>query len=258
MMALTPTVTRDATQDALVVALTGELGISTAPVARQSLLKCYAECPAAVVVDLTDVRVDHQATLTVFPATQRYAEQGAYVALLLCGLDPDLAGSAALGSDISLHSTRTAALTAARRGTLGPHHQRLHLAPLPGAPALARAFVAETCAAWDLDDLAGEAKLIASELVTNAVRHAGTDLEVVLSRRDFYLHLGVRDRSPAAPPQPGSDYGVDKLDGRGLHLVDAVAAGWGCATGASSKVVWATLRLPSGRPRGGVERWFRC
>src|SRR5256885_6134226 len=98
MMALTSTVTRDASQDALVVALTGELGIATAPIARQSLLKGYAECPSTLVVDLTDVRVDHQATLTVFPAAQRYAAQGAYVALLVCGLGPRFAGTASLGS----------------------------------------------------------------------------------------------------------------------------------------------------------------
>ncbi len=253
-MALTATVTRDATQDALVLALAGELGLATAPYARQSVLKCYAECPSAVVVDLSDVRVDHHTTLTVFAATQRYAQQGAYAALLLCGLDPELSDSVALGPDISVHPTRAAALVAARTGTLGRRHQRLRLAPLPGAAALARAFVTDACRSWGLRDLAGEAELIASELVTNAVRHAGTDLDLVISRRDLYLHLGVRDHRPAEPPRPGSDYGVDRLDDRGLHLVDAVATAWGCTAGPSSKVVWATLRLPGGRTGGGTGR----
>lgn len=84
--------------------------------------------------------------------------------------------------------------------------------------------------------------LLANELVTNAILHAGTGLRLRLEVRGDLLHIAVRDHSPrlvrviAPDPQaPG---------GRGLWLVEQLASAWGMhAYPDGGKVVWCTLRL---------------
>jgi hypothetical protein len=76
----------------------------------------------------------------------------------------------------------------------------LLLAPTLSAPAAARAFVQQVCHYWEpaLPDstLVDRTILLASELVTNAVVHARTDLRLRLELRGDWLHLAVRDGSP--------------------------------------------------------------
>jgi hypothetical protein len=97
----------------------------------------------------------------------------------------------------------------------------LVLAPSPTAPAAARRFVRDLCACWDLlvaedpDDpieRAGLAEqidravLVASEVVTNAVVHAHSQLRLLVELRGDRLHLAVQDSDPhllrlATPPR---------------------------------------------------------
>jgi two-component sensor histidine kinase len=76
-----------------------------------------------------------------------------------------------------------------------------------------------------------------SELVTNAVRHAQTDIEVSLSRSDEgTVHVEVRDESPELPvAQP---FSTVASTGRGLHMVDALSSRWGLRREGAGKVVW--------------------
>jgi anti-sigma regulatory factor (Ser/Thr protein kinase) len=87
------------------------------------------------------------------------------------------------------------------------------------------------------------AVLLANGLVTNAVVHAHTDLRLRLEVRGDLLHLAVRDGSPrllrlvAAPD-------VEAQGGRGLWLVEQLAASWGANRHPDGgKVVWYTLKL---------------
>lgn len=116
----------------------------------------------------------------------------------------------------------------------------------PRSAALARRMVAEACAAWGLADLAETATLVVSELVSNAVRYAGTAFELTATLRGGYLHIALRDGSretPRMPPSTGP--GVPSLgtSGRGLHLIAASASGWGTTVADTGKVVWAALRV---------------
>lgn len=83
--------------------------------------------------------------------------------------------------------------------------------------------------------------LVVSELVTNAVLHAGpggVDLSVTLT--DTAVRIEVVDASPSLPvARPPTD---DRTNGRGLLLVDAVAGSWGAELGRDGKRVWAVLR----------------
>jgi anti-sigma regulatory factor (Ser/Thr protein kinase) len=92
------------------------------------------------------------------------------------------------------------------------------------------------------------AELVVSELVTNAVRHARTDLRVTVSRRGTGLYLAVRDGSTVLPPLPGrpeTAAGTRPEEyGYGLWLVDQIAYAWGAQPThqRTGKVVWATVR----------------
>jgi anti-sigma regulatory factor (Ser/Thr protein kinase) len=85
--------------------------------------------------------------------------------------------------------------------------------------------------------------LLASELVTNAVIHARTELRLQLELRGDLLHLAVRDGNPwmlrlVIVPGPQAE------GGRGLWLVDQLAQAWGVNRHPDGgKLVWCTLRL---------------
>jgi two-component sensor histidine kinase len=82
------------------------------------------------------------------------------------------------------------------------------------------------------------ATLLVSELATNAVDHARTQFEVRLAvgRR---VGVEVSDACPD-PPVPRS-VDMDSEHGRGLQVLDSIAAAWGVKTGRSGKTVWFEL-----------------
>jgi anti-sigma regulatory factor (Ser/Thr protein kinase) len=119
---------------------------------------------------------------------------------------------------------------------------RARFEPEPTAPAQARALVRESARVWDCEELAETAQVVMSELVTNAVLHAGTDVDVAVSQpAPGRLRLEVADSSPQLPmsAEP-TEAGVT---GRGLIIVDAFAAAWGVRSQADGKVVWAELSV---------------
>jgi two-component sensor histidine kinase len=110
------------------------------------------------------------------------------------------------------------------------------------APVRARMLVQEACRRWGLPALIDPAQLIVSELVSNSVRHAQTDLELTIALGDHYLHLHVRDRDQQVPRIVTAD-SADPEHSRGMKLVDGLAAGWGTTLRPYGKLVWATLRI---------------
>ncbi|MFG3439769.1 SpoIIE family protein phosphatase [Nonomuraea sp. NPDC047897] len=109
----------------------------------------------------------------------------------------------------------------------------------PHAPAAARRFVRRVLADWRLGHLADDAVLLTSELVTNAVVHAGTAVELtcrlVPHADPPALEIEVGDRRPALTvAEPG----------RGLTLAGMLADGWGVTYSGTRKRVWVRLELP--------------
>ena len=93
--------------------------------------------------------------------------------------------------------------------------------------------------AWSFPRRAGEQLvLIGSELVTNAVLHARTDLTLTLELEDGRARISVKDQSQA--PATLRHYRTDALTGRGLGVVAALSDSWGSAA-ADGKVVWAEV-----------------
>jgi anti-sigma regulatory factor (Ser/Thr protein kinase)/anti-anti-sigma regulatory factor len=228
----------------LLVELWGELTLSTASTVRATLLKCFADVPDGVIVDVSRLRVRSRAALSVFPTLSRqHAPPG--LALVLSGLSaPAWMSTDAL--DIGQFESVESALHALSVNRVVPRrHATVRLAATMDAPARARAFVRDACVTWHIDELASRAALVMSELVTNAVEHAGTEMVVTASQPHSYLHLAVRDGSRAAPvpSQVDPHKGPSTVErGRGLHLVDVHATAWGSMPTERGKLVWATLR----------------
>ena len=112
--------------------------------------------------------------------------------------------------------------------------------PVAGAARTARDIVTVACGRWALPHLSAAATLVASELVTNAVEHAGTVATQQVRLRPRLLYIAVFDGADTEPvPHHGSDPGA--TGGRGLHLVEQMSARWGCLRRTDGKVVWAAL-----------------
>lgn len=110
--------------------------------------------------------------------------------------------------------------------------------------AAARRFVRDTLRAWGAEAVAEEAVLLVSELVTNAVVHAGTEVEVGCRREDDQLVVDVVDRYPDRPlPAAPAAVSADAEGGRGLLLAGQLAAAWGISYERTVKRVWFRLAL---------------
>lgn len=113
------------------------------------------------------------------------------------------------------------------------------LRPVPHAAFEARATAREAVAAWGLADVADTVELVVSELVTNAVTHAGGDVRLTLERLADAVRVHVHDGSRDAPLRRDADPGEEH--GRGVHLVDVLAARWGTGPTEGGKCVWAEV-----------------
>ncbi|MEV4441794.1 SpoIIE family protein phosphatase [Streptomyces sp. NPDC049577] len=125
--------------------------------------------------------------------------------------------------------------------------------PVGRSVASARAFVRDTLQGWGFPDVIDDAVVLTSELVTNAVVHAGTAAEVLCARTEDGVRVEVADRYPERelPVQtPGRQFGgFDREGGRGLLLCAALATRWGVEYSSTRKKVWFSLDLPD-RPAG--------
>jgi anti-sigma regulatory factor (Ser/Thr protein kinase) len=116
----------------------------------------------------------------------------------------------------------------------------------PGEVATARGFLRGTLATWALDeDCVTTAVLCLSELVTNAIIHTGGGCEVRVVLDDGVLTTTVRDTGAVLLPRvPAAD--PLSVHGRGLQLVDMLAARWGSDLDAVGTTVWFVLEPAAG------------
>ncbi|MFD0346515.1 ATP-binding protein [Kitasatospora aburaviensis] len=109
--------------------------------------------------------------------------------------------------------------------------------------AHSRRFTRDTLIEWGLGPLADWAELLTSELITNALVHAGSPVQLRL----FYnrvLTVEVADRDAGTPRMRRAR--EEDEGGRGMHLVNELAHRWGSRRTRDGKVVWFELELPPG------------
>jgi anti-sigma regulatory factor (Ser/Thr protein kinase) len=133
--------------------------------------------------------------------------------------------------------------------------RHLQLAPSPRAPAEARDFVAGVSASTAMDDSALEtAQLLTTELVTNSYLHAGLgpndEILVWMSLSGPLLRVEVCDCGPGIDAAVAAPELLD-TEGRGLWMVNVLAARWGTARRHGLSCVWFEVSSPtSDRKRG--------
>lgn len=134
--------------------------------------------------------------------------------------------------------------------TIRKHYVRLPIHPT--SPAHARLHVRHVLEKWRRDEFVRPAEVIVSELVTNAINASmrcpaiADHVWVDLYRAGDAVVIRIWDASPTPPMIKSPD--LDDEGGRGLILVDTLAAGWGYhwpATG--GKIVWCKLAPPRSR-----------
>jgi hypothetical protein len=210
---------------------------------RRALLLALAEEPRAVVCDLTGVLDGRDADARLLLATmgQQVRDWPAVPLAVPCP-DPALRRrlrQQPMSEYVLLRATRGQALAAVER-IAAPTTVRLQLAPHATASRMARDFVSRTFLDWGLAQGIASACLVVSELVTNGLRHAVTDMDLALARHGGIVRLALRDHSDEPLRQPSSD--LHSVGGRGLALIAACSRAWGVLpTAEGGKVVWAVL-----------------
>ena len=111
----------------------------------------------------------------------------------------------------------------------------------PTTPRLAREFVHSCVEDLDSSDAAETIALLTTEIVTNAVLHARTEMQVQVERGADWVWVGVRDGSRTSPTQ--RRYSRDAATGRGLVLLELMAREWGVDVDSSGKTVWFKVSL---------------
>ncbi|WP_330291034.1 ATP-binding SpoIIE family protein phosphatase [Streptomyces sp. NBC_00576] len=155
----------------------------------------------------------------------------------------------------------------------------------PLAPGAARGLVRAALAEWAQLGLPGaeslperlidDAMVVVSELVTNAVVHAGTDVELACrletsgepeegegeeagaETRDVVLVVEVSDHHPSRAPRDGGaepSYDIPEY-GRGLRLVSVLSEAWGVTYRTGIKTVWARLPAEGTTADDGIEAY---
>jgi anti-sigma regulatory factor (Ser/Thr protein kinase) len=139
-------------------------------------------------------------------------------------------------------------LPAAFQPAEGVAARHVDLEPVAPSVGIARSFVSKSLVDIDQDDH-DIAVLLTSELVTNAVLHARTPVQVSVLPGDGAVLVCVGDRlagSPALTPRPPSG---ERPGGRGLALVNDLSDSWGSTAYPEGKTVWFVLRTSPDRAR---------
>jgi anti-sigma regulatory factor (Ser/Thr protein kinase) len=121
----------------------------------------------------------------------------------------------------------------------------------PASVALARRrLAAELTAAGIFDAVVGDAVLVVSELLSNAIRHArplaGSNLLVAWALDNGAVEVAVSDGGAATRPMTAQAT-VSSLGGRGLDIVEYLARSWGIRADDTGLTVWAVVAAPADR-----------
>lgn len=117
----------------------------------------------------------------------------------------------------------------------------------PGEVERARNLVSSSMCRWGMPDDGGVAALLVSELVTNALRYGAQPMRMIAKHEGANLRIEVHDARGGEPPRLRRA-APDSTTGRGMMIVDALAARWGWSEFGGEKQVWFELDLTPGAP----------
>ena|ERR1700674_4473373 len=122
--------------------------------------------------------------------------------------------------------------------------RRVILPKDPASVRLARSFAALAAERWGADVDVATVELATSEIVTNALLHAGSDVAITVRVNDDTIRVEVADSSRERPVVLHA--APDTTSGRGMDIVEAITEGWGVEDIPNGgKVVWFTVAAHS-------------
>jgi anti-sigma regulatory factor (Ser/Thr protein kinase) len=246
---------RDDTDRCAVLRVSGSVRPEDAARLRDGLWKAMAEVPTCLMCDLSAVTGLSPVCVAVLVGAQWTAPWPGPAIWLVGAHGQPAEALEATGAARFLGTADSVSAAMARQATSPPRlRERLTLPSTLSSPSRARRFTEELLARWQVANVTDDASLVVSELVTNGVQHAGSDLELRLEHGRDLLHIAVRDHGRPSgrfpdPPRPQlRPAGGMTERGRGLEIVRTVADGAGHTEGAAGgSVYWATLRTGDGR-----------
>jgi anti-anti-sigma factor len=232
----------------LVVRPRGELELASYPLLRDCLLKCMAEQPDAVLVELGELRVQSSALLSVFVTVWMRCATWTTIPLVLAATrEPLRSMLLASGAQrfVATHMTLAQSWASVedppprRRAEFGlggshPDGQRV------------RGFVRSQCEHWNLAQVRDDAVLVASALVDNAVTDGGFPGLLRMELLSTGLAISVRG-AETTRRRPSTDP-LDEGGSRGLAIVSRICLAWGrWPTADGGELAWGVLPLPGRR-----------
>ncbi|HEY5014919.1 MAG TPA: GAF domain-containing protein [Acidimicrobiia bacterium] len=116
----------------------------------------------------------------------------------------------------------------------------IDLPALVASPRRARRFVRDTLESLAVPERTiDQAELVATELVTNSVMHARSEVKLSVELVNRRVRLRVHDHSPVRPMVRNAT--PDAATGRGLFIVEQLASRWGVDLNRDGKTVWVEL-----------------
>jgi anti-sigma regulatory factor (Ser/Thr protein kinase) len=234
---------------ALVLAVEGELSLRTVPQLRSVLEKHLAD-RGRVLVDVSRLEVGWMPAIDVFPLALSSVYGWPAARLVLFGARGHtrrvLTTAPYLSAAVHLADGEDEAvrLLEVRPQRVG---RRAELECEPQAAKWARMLVEAACQDWDVTDaeVVANARIVVSELVTNAVLHARTRSLVTIVHRRDELRIGVRDHGVDDVPRR-ADGRPSTARGLGLVVVAGVSRSWGVTVHPDGKTVWAFVPCRGG------------
>jgi serine phosphatase RsbU (regulator of sigma subunit)/anti-sigma regulatory factor (Ser/Thr protein kinase) len=150
----------------------------------------------------------------------------------------------ALDGVFSDHHRDDIAVLVTRLGRIpASDHVTWEMSAVPSSVREARTLIRDRLARWGLGEVSFTTELVATELLTNAVRHVGGRMALSLIRDDTSLVCEVYDSSDAMPRQRHPEADTAET-GRGLHVVTRLSRRWGVRRTIAGKVVWGEIAVP--------------
>ena len=226
----------------IVLDVAGQLSDVVDDLDRAARLALAGE-PKGVVCDLSCVTdITAPGALRGLALNGRHPRDWPGVPLAVAGLGPrgvDMLSRKPMGGHLMVTPSLRQALSMVLQASL-PTVQSLRLAPHPTAALASRNFISRTLSEWRLSRHIPAACLVVSELVSNAMTHTGTDLDLTVSEHRQAIRIAVRDNSPDLPVERAGTTSAE--GGRGLTIVAGLSSAWGVLPHADGgKVVWAVI-----------------
>lgn len=242
MTPMTWRILRDFDSGSTTITLAGTLNPAEKPRLADLLHHGGLDAPLALIVDLNAITTSDAAAVAAL--LSRWVTGRPDGPELVLSVNPLTPTGRLLHSTLGRQTTVRSATTEGptKNESSDPRRAHLRLAADRRSPAAGRRLVAQHCHAWGMHSTADRAMVIASELISNAVLHAETDVDITVTALAGSLRISVRDRAPQAPRSVVvTDPGQLPEGGRGLPIISALATDWGFFAFGDGKTVWAQI-----------------